>query len=89
MLQTVLIAGVQVLEAVLKEAEKRVPGFQRLQGESLKRACRSYGEMKPGNKWALQSQYLQQAQDILGKIQTPSPKGDPVHACMEFCCTSV
>ena len=72
----------QVLEAVLKEAEKRVPGFQRLQGESLKRACRSYGEMKPGNKWALQAQYVQQAHSILDRIQDDfSPAGDACSPC--------
>ena len=65
----------QVLEALLKEVEKRVPGFQRLQGESLKRACRTYGEMKPGNKWVLQSQFLQPAQDILSSIQSFSHTG--------------
>ena len=64
------------MEVVFKEAEKKVAGFQRLQGDSYKRACSRYAEMKPGNKWALRQQFHQEALDILAAItSSSSPKG--------------
>lgn len=66
----------QVLEAVFKDTEKKVAGFQRLQGESFKNACRKYAEMKSGNVLQLRGQFLTEAQAILASLSPPtSPSG--------------
>ena len=62
----------QVLEEVLKDTEKKVTGFQRLQGDSFKRACRQYAAMVSGSAWVLREPFLGEAQNILHSLSAPA-----------------
>ncbi len=61
-----------MLEEVLKDTEKKVTGFQRLQGESFKRACRSYAAMKSGSAWVLKDSFHDEAQKVLHSLSAPA-----------------
>ncbi|KAL0051389.1 hypothetical protein WJX82_006483 [Trebouxia sp. C0006] len=62
----------KVLEEVLKDVEKKVTGFQRLQGDSFKRACRSYAAMKSGSAWVLKDSFHDEAQKVLHSLFAPA-----------------
>jgi len=62
----------QVLEEVLKDTEKKVIGFQRLQGDSFKRACRQYAAMMSGSAWVLREPFLEEAKNILHSLSAPA-----------------
>lgn len=61
-----------MLEEVLKDTEKKVTGFQRLQGDSFKRACRSYAVMKSGSAWVLKDSFHDEAQKVLHSLSAPA-----------------
>ncbi len=61
-----------MLEEVLKDTEKKVTGFQRLQGDSFKRACRSYAAMKSGSAWVLKDSFHDEAQKVLHSLSAPA-----------------
>lgn len=58
----------KVLEEVLKDTEKKVTGFHRLQGDSFKRACRQYAAMVSGSAWVLREPFLEEAKNILHSL---------------------
>lgn len=71
----------KVLEEVLKDTEKKVTGFQRLQGDSFKRACRQYAAMVSGSVWVLREPFLGDANTILHSLsasaETNGTSGQP------------
>ena len=71
-----------MLEALFKDVEKKVPGFQRLHGEYFNRACRKYAQMKSGSQWKLKDDFHQEALNILaGKSAAASaPAGELCNA---------
>lgn len=67
-----------VLEALFKDVEKKVPGFQRLHGEYFKGACRRYAQMKSGNQWKLKDDFHQEALNIVaGKSAAAGAPAEP------------
>ena len=62
----------QVLEDVLKDVEKKVSQYRRLQGDSFKRSCRAYAAMVSGSAWVLKEPFLQEAKELVGRLSSPA-----------------
>ena len=62
-----LVLCLQVIEALMVEVEKRVRGFQRMQGNTLKAIYSRLSDFKPGNVRQLKPAFLAEANNVVNK----------------------